>query len=195
MAMTNKQRLNAVRRIETNLRKAAGFNPEGGHYKAILRDLATLKKEFSPEPHPKVPLLGPIVKDGKSVLLQDCTHITDGLGWPAFDDGFRVGLAVVAPESGVVDDNTSSAQGGEAFYFRGDSGIRYWVGHIAEVPAQGRRFKKGEVMTHISRDHPRPHVHLGIDARKLLGGKHLESHTNYTHGATPIGVQLTKATV
>ncbi len=193
MALTTKQKLNAVRRIRAHLKDAEGFNPEGGHYKAILRDLAILEKDLTPAPHPKVPLLGPIVKDGKSILLEDCTHITDGLGWPAFDAGFKVGLAVVAPEAGFVDDNTSSAQGGEAFYFTGNSGIRYWIGHIAEVPAQGRRFKKGEVMTHISADHPRPHVHLGLDARKLLGGKHLESHSNYTHGATPIGVQLAKA--
>lgn len=193
MALTNKQRLNAIRRIRTHLKKAEGFNPEGGHYKAILRDLEVLERDASPAPHPKVPLLGPIVKDGKSVLLQDCTHITDGLGWPAFDDGFRVGLAIVAPEAGYVDDNTSSAQGGNAFYFTGNSGIRYWIGHIAEVPKLNQRFKKGEVMTHISADHPRPHVHLGLDARKLLHGKHLESHTNYTHGAPLIGAQLAKA--
>lgn len=193
MALTNKQRLNAVRRMRAHLKKAEGFNPEGGHYKAILRDLALLEKDFLPAPKPKVPALGPIVAGGTSVLLQDCTHITDGLGWPAFDDGFKVGRAVIAPEDCIVDDNTSSAQGGNAFYITGNSGIRYWIGHIAEVPALHRRFKKGETMTHISADHPRPHVHLGLDARKLLHGHHLESHTNYTHGATPIGVQLAKA--
>lgn len=192
MAMTNKQRVNTVRRIRNHLKNATGFNPEGGHYKAILRDLAILEQEFAPLPHAKVPALGPIVKDGKSILMEDCTHLTSGLGWPAFDAGFRVGLAIVAPESGVVDDNTSGAAGGEAFYFKGDSGIRYWVGHITTVPAQGRRFRKGEIMTHISSDHPRPHVHLGLDVRALTGGKHLESHTNYTHGAPTIGVQLAK---
>lgn len=192
MALTNKMRVNTIRRIRRNLRAAAGFNPEGGHYKAILRDLDVLEQEFAPLPHAKVPALGPIVKDGKSILLEDCTHLTSGLGWPAFDAGWRTGMAVVAPESGVVDDNTSGAQGGDAFYFQGDSGIRYWIGHITEVPKQGQRFRKGQIMTHISSQHPRPHVHLGVDVRKLTGGQHLISHRDYTHGAPLIGAQLAK---
>ena len=195
MPMTNKQKLNAVKRAKSHLRRAEGFNPNGVHYKAVMATLNKLEAEYAGPSEKKVPRLGPIVQGGASVLAQDCTHITSGLGWPAFDDGFRVGRPVIAPESGVVDDNTSGAAGGDAFYFRGDSGIRYWIGHITKVPAQGTRFAKGATMTTISADHPRPHVHLGIDVRKLTGGKHLISHTNYTHGAPKIGEQLARLMV
>jgi hypothetical protein len=139
-----------------------------------------------------IPQLGPIVPDGVPVLLQDCTHITDGLGWPAFDDGFgHVGAPVFAPERVRVYDNTSGAQGGDAFYLVGDSTIRYWVGHILEIPRLNAVFVKGQKMTTIART-ARPHVHLGIDARPLIG-HHLLSHTDYTHGAPKIGVQLAAA--
>ena len=94
----------------------------------------------------------------------------------------------------MVDDNTSGAQGGNAFYITGASGIRYWVGHITSVPALNKRFAKGAKMTAISADHPVPHVHLGVDARKLLG-HHLISATNYTHSAPAIGIQLAKADI
>lgn len=147
------------------------------------------------EPRVTVPALGPVIRGGVSVLVHDCTHITSGVGWPAFDDALYfdrrdVGRAVLAPEACVVYDNTSSAAGGDAFYIRGVSGIQYWVGHITTVPPLNKRFRKGEIMTRISGDHAKPHVHLGVDARKLLGGRHLKSHTNYTHGAPKIGVQL-----
>jgi hypothetical protein len=189
MGLTDKQRVAKIDAALVALKKTTkGYTPNGVHWRTALARLEELRTDLA---RPAVPNLGPIVYAGKSILLQDCTHITDGLGWPAFDDGFKVGLAVVAPEPCVVDDNTSSAQGGDAFYVKGDSGIRYWVGHITTVPALNRRFRKGEKMTTISGDHPRPHVHLGIDARALLG-KHLESHSNYTHGAALIGVQLAK---
>lgn len=195
--MTRKQKLNAVKRAQQHLRAAEGYNPVGVHYKYVMDTLKKLEKEYADPVAPTLNL-GPIIKGGKSILLHDCTHLTGGLGWPAFDDAptftaADAGHPVLAPEDGFVDDNTSGAQGGDAFYFTGKSGIRYWVGHIAKVPAQGTRFAKGAVMTTISGDHARPHVHLGVDARKVLGGKHLVSHTNYTHGAPLIGVQLKAA--
>lgn len=195
--MTRKQKLNAVRRAIQHLKAADGYNPTGVHYRYVREVLESLEKEYK-DAGTKVPALGPIRAGGKSVLLHDCTHVTSGLGWPAFDDdvdfdGNADNLAVLAPESGYVDDATSGAQGGDAFYFRGDSGIRYWVGHITTVPRQGTRFSKGAVMTRVSPDHKVPHVHLALDARKLLKGKHLVSHTNYTHGAPKIGVQLKAA--
>lgn len=143
---------------------------------------------------PVVPKLGPIVQGGKSVLLHDCTHITSGLGWPAFDDGFGAGKVVVAPEACVVDDDTSGSAGGEAFYVKGASGLRYWVAHITTVPKKGTRFAKGRRMTttaNISLGGG-PHVHLAIDARPVIG-HHLLSATNYTHSAPAIGVQLAAA--
>lgn len=150
-----------------------------------------------PPPKPEIPELGPIIDGGKSVLLHDCTHLTSGLEWPAFDDAKffdkrDVGRAVLAPEDCVVDDNTSGAAGGDAFYITGASGLRYWVGHISTVPKLGAKFKKGATMTEISSEHSRPHVHLGIDARPLIG-HHLISHDDYTHGAPTVGAQLEAA--
>lgn len=191
--MTDRQRVAKLdAAIRSLKRTTSGYTqtPNGAHWKTALARLDELRSDLA---RPPVPVLGPIVTGGKSVLLHDCTHLTSGLGWPAFDDGFRVGLAVIAPEALVVTDDTSGSQGGDAFYCRGDSGIEYWVGHITVVPKQGTRFRKGQKMTAISADHPRPHVHLGVDARKLLNGKHLLSHVNYTHGAPLIGVQLAEA--
>ena len=139
----------------------------------------------------RVPQLGPILKGGKSVLKHDCTHYTDGIGWPAFDDMADPGHAVIAPENMVIYDNTSGAQGGDAFYCRGASGMLYWVGHISRVPSQGKFFKKGEVMTYVSGQHSHPHVHLAINSVPLIG-HHLISKTDYSHGAPLIGVQLYK---
>ena len=186
--MTDKQRLAKLVEAERRLKLTTrGYSPNGVHWRTAMALIDEVEADLASH----VPNLGPIVQDGKSILLQDCTHITDGLGWPAFDDGFQAGRAVIAPEACVVDDNTSSAQGGDAFYITGSSGIRYWVGHITSVPALNKRFAKGARMTTISADHPRPHVHLGVDARKLLG-HHLISHTDYTHGAPTIGAQLAR---
>lgn len=190
--MTNRQRDALLRSAMADLRKTTKgytFAPNGVHWRRAFAKLDRLQADLG---RPPVPNLGPIVAGGVPLLDQDCTHLTSGLGWPALDDGFKIGRAVVAPEACVVTDNTSSAQGGDAFYVRGASGIDYWVAHITTVPALGARFAKGATMTRISADHPRPHVHVGIDARALIG-KHLESHTNYTHGAPTIGAQLTKA--
>lgn len=190
--MTNKQRDALLRSAMADLRKTTkGYTvaPNGTHWRRAFGKLDRLQADLGRAP---VPNLGPIVAGGTPLLLQDCTHLTSGLQWPALDDGFAVGRAVVAPEACVVYDNTSSAQGGDAFYVRGASGIDYWVAHITTVPALGAKFAKGATMTRISADHPRPHVHLGIDARPLIG-KHLVAHTNYTHGAPKIGVQLTRA--
>lgn len=188
--MNDKQRLAKLLEAERALKRTTnGYHPLGVHWRTAMRLIDEVQADLS---RPVVPNLGPIYKGGQSILLHDCTHITSGVGWPAFDDGFQAGLPVVAPEACVVYDNTSGAAGGEAFYIKGDSGIRYWIGHITTVPKQFKRFAKGAVMTHVSSDHPRPHVHLGIDARAILG-HHLEAHTNYTHGAPLIGVQLRRA--
>lgn len=133
--------------------------------------------------------LGPIVPGERSVLDFSCTHMTSGLGWPAFDTGWDAYEPVIAPEACYVYDDTSDAQGGDAFYVRGDSGLRYWVAHITTVPALGRRFRRGEVMTRISPEHKTPHVHVAIDARPVLG-RHLTSEKWYRLGAPPIGLQF-----
>jgi hypothetical protein len=186
--MTNKELLVKLRSAHADLRKTEGFNPEGVHWRNALRKIKEIEAALTPQPS-RVPNLGPIVAGGRSILLYDCTHITDGVGWPAFDHVCAAGTPVLAPESIMIYDNTSGAQGGDAFYGRGASGMRYWFGHIAHVPRQGMVFAKGKVMTVVSSDHPHPHVHLGIDAKPLIG-RALISHTDYTHGAPLIGKQL-----
>jgi hypothetical protein len=201
IVMTGRERLALLRAAEKELKLTGqGYiqwskDKKGGHWDRALASLERLERDLLPGVHD----LGPIIKGGKSILLHDCTHITGGLGWPAFDDAptftkADAGHPVIAPENCVVYDNTSSAQGGDAFYIRGDSGLKYWVGHIASVPRLNQRFRKGQIMTSISGAHPRPHCHLGIDARPVLS-HHLVSHTNYTHGAPKIGVQLGVASV
>jgi hypothetical protein len=141
----------------------------------------------------KVPLLGPVVAGGTSVLAQDLTHATSGIPlYPAFDDGWVIGRSVIAPE-GLRVTKQSSAQGGDAFYATGESGVKYWFGHVGQAPLTGKKFRRGDSMARISSDHPRPHVHVGINVELLLGkGKELEHHTNYTHGAPSVGAQLKK---
>lgn len=189
--MTDKQRLALLNQLEEKLKRTQrGYTPNGVNWRSAMVILDELQADAA---GPAVPALGPIVAGGKSILLQDCTHVTSGLGWPAFDDGWVAGKAVIAPEDCVVDDDTSSAAGGgDAFYVKGDSGLRYYIGHITTVPALNKRFVKGATMTLISPEHVRDHVHLGIDARPLIG-RHLVAHTDYTHGAPLIGVQLAKA--
>jgi hypothetical protein len=146
----------------------------------------------APQPKPKVPELGPVWPGGSSVLLHDLTHETEGIpGYPAFDDGWRAGRAVIAPEALFVTEQSGSA-GGDAFYAKGDSKLAYWFGHLDAAPATGRRFRKGEVMgviANILQSQGGPHVHVGIDARALIGHE-FEHHTDYTHGAPTVGEQL-----
>ncbi len=200
MALTTKQKLNAVRRIRAHLKDAEGFNPEGGHYKAILRDLATLEKDLAPKPNPKVPMLGPVVPNGKSILMQDLTHETGGVPHhPAFDDAVgHPGLAVIAPEALTIEyighaTRRDGSPNGRSIHATGASGIHYWIGHVEDVLPVGTKVQKGRKMAVISANHEAPHVHVGVDARKINGGKDLLHHTNYTHGAPLVGVQLAKA--
>lgn len=147
-----------------------------------------------------LPDIGPVRVGGVSVLEQDCTHITSGLGWPAFDDCFGQGVRVIAPEPLTVIPNPAtgalwtSSNPGDAFYARGDSGLIYWYGHLDRLHAVGTRFKKSALVGLTCENHigGGPHCHVAIDARPVLG-HHLVSHSNYTHGAPKIGVQLAPA--
>ena len=190
--MNDAEQLKLLKSAMADLRKTKkGYERTAPNWDNAFDKLEKLAVDLRPHVS-KVPKLGPCRKGGKSVLLHDCTHYTDGVGWPAFDDVASAGTPVLAVEDMIVYDNTSGAQGGDAFYTRGASGMLYWYGHIAAVPAQGRRFKKGATMSTISRDHPIPHVHLGINSVPLIH-HHLISKTDYSHGAPLIGVQLARS--
>lgn len=139
---------------------------------------------------PIVPPLGPLSKGGRSVLDQDCTHATSGLRYyPAFDEVWGAGKTVIAPEPLTVT-KVGSSNPGHAFYADGLSGIKWWFGHLTGSPAVGTKFVKGQKIG-STLDFHAPHVHCGVNVEKLWGkGQQLAHHTNYTHGAPRIGVQL-----
>ena len=161
-------------------------------WKPLLRHIPPAGKKLLPQT-PVVPNLGPVVKGGKPVLDHDCTHPTDGIPlYPAFDDAFSQGAAIIAPEDIVVT-RPSSSQPGQAFYCTGKSGLRYWFGHLDRTHAAGVTFRKGTSVGRVSPNHVGggPHVHVGVNVETLWGkGKQLAHHTNYTHGAPTIGAQL-----
>jgi len=140
------------------------------------------------------PALGPVWSGGKSLLDHDCTHATGGIPlYPALDDAFMAGKAIIAPEALYVT-GQSSSNPGDAFYAQGSgSGIKYWFGHLVTAPPNGRHFDVGEVMGHVLGHDVGggPHVHVGLNVEELWGGgKQLSHKTNYAHGAALIGEQL-----
>ena len=193
--MTDRQRAAVLARARKNLeRTKEGFDAyeesgRGTAWKAALADIDLLLRDLKAS---QVPALGPVVAGGRSILDQDLTHATSGIpGYPAFDDGWVAGKEVIAPEPLQVTQQ-SSAQGGDAFYATGASKIRYWFGHVDAAPLTGKRFKKGDVLARISAQHPRPHVHVGINVQSLVGFELLHN-LNYTHGKPTVGAQLRKA--
>lgn len=145
---------------------------------------------------PRVPPLGPVLKGGRSVLAHDLTHATGGLKfYPAFDDGFGfAGASVIAPEKLEVTQigGTVRRDGkpdGKSVRATGVSGIKYWFGHLEGVPKVGDRLIKGQKIGRISSNHELPHVHVGLDARALIGHE-LVHKLNYSHGGPTVGLQL-----
>jgi len=179
-----------------NCRIPAANNPSrAGQYAMDLYGQALVRKEYEAN-KPRVPQLGPVWVGGVSLLRQDLTHMTSGklLGeyntYPALDDAFWRGTNIIAPEPLTVTQQ-SSADYGDAFYATGVSTMKYWFGHLERAPITGAKFAKGAYIGRVG-PHPRPHVHVGIDARPLIGSV-LQHHTNYTHGAPLVGVQLYEA--
>lgn len=150
-----------------------------------------------PKPVP-VPDLGPLYRDGASVLNHSLTHNTDGIpGYPAYDDGWIAGRTILAVEDFVIS-RSSSATPGDAFYAVGKSKLQYWYGHLVSAPSVGREFKKGDMVGNIMyQANDKSHIHLGIDARPLIGHSLLYGATghgpDYTYGSPTVGTQLREA--
>lgn len=202
--MTDRQRLAKLRAAVTQLKATtAGYRkaPTGVHWRTAFALLEELEADLSAPPPPPVPALGPVVKGGQTVLEHDLTHITDGLTadgsvWPAFDDAIgHPGMVVIAPEPGVVTGHGHAKRrdgrpdGQSVNVFVGQSGIEYWIGHVENVAPVGARVRKGGRLGTISPNHEQPHVHVGVNALRLVG-RDLEHHTDYTHGAPTVGAQL-----
>ena len=197
--MTDKERLALIRRIERTLAKTGQGHiqwvKEGKpptHWKRALADLNRLERSLK-DP---VPALGPVWVGGKSILEHDLTHATSGLVlYPAFDDAFNQGRVIIAPEAMTVT-RMSTSRPGLAFFAAGRSKIDYWFGHLDRTHPAGTKFRKGDAVGKVAANNigGGPHVHVGINVERLLGpGRQLAHHTNYTHGAPLIGVQLRKA--
>ena len=198
--MTDKQRLALLREAVDHLESTkqghvqwAADGRTGPHWKEAMRELKALEKSLIPV---AVPQLGPVWVGGPSVLRHDLTHLTSGIPlYPAFDDAFVQGRAIIAPENLEVIAPSTSSNPGEAFYARGRSRIRYWFGHLDRSPSIGAKFAKGVMVGRVAPNSigGGPHVHVGVNVELLFGqGKQLLHHTNYTHGAPTIGEQLRK---
>lgn len=183
---------------------------EGGYDRHAPRWQKAMKLIDSVEQalHNPMPVLGPVLKGDKSLLLWVPTHETGGLHpitgsyYPAFDSGFgQVGRTIVAPERLRVR-RQSSAAGADAFYATGASSIEYWFGHLVRAPATGTWFDKGGAMGTIARiaqSDGGPHFHCGLDCRKLIGHDLVWGRTghgpDYTFGSPTYGQQLAKALI
>lgn len=194
--MTDRQRLALLRKATKELKLTSqGYvqwsqDKKGGHWPAALLALNKLEIDLDT----KVPDLGPIWRGGKSILLHDLTHATSGIPlYPAFDDAFRQGEIIIAPEAITVCLRETSAHPGEAFFACGRSKLDYWFGHLDRTHALGTKFAKGDAVGRVAANSigGGPHVHCGISIERLIGeGRQLKHHTNYTHGAPLVGAQL-----
>jgi len=195
--MTDKERLALLNDSIEELKKTdVGFPKKvvaGTHWAKAMRGLNKLAADLKPDPI-VVPVLGPVWAAGKSVLLQDLTHNTDGIArYPAFDDGWVAGRVVIAPEDLEVISPQTSSDPGHAIYCRGKSKLRYWFGHLDRSHSIGAKFNKGDALGKIMwQPNEKSHVHTGINIELLPGcsGKELAHHTDYSHGAPLVGVQL-----
>lgn len=150
-----------------------------------------------PKP-PLLPDLGPLVIGDPSLLDISLTHRTSGIDhYPAVDAGWRAGRTVLAVEDMHVVFPPTSSRPGAAFYAEGKSGLSYWYGHLVFSPILGRVFHKGEPVGTIFNQGVDSHVHLGVNARGLIGFDLLYGKTghgpDYTWGSPTIRTQLKEA--
>lgn len=144
-----------------------------------------------------IPQLGKLTQGGRDLLDLRLTHKSSGFPnpghpdsvFPAIDAGWYTGLDVYAVENMTVT-QASSANVGDAFYAMGESGIEYWYGHLVYAPAVGRDFSKGAKVGDIA-PHPNgPHVHMGMNAKRLIGR---DLVYGYSLGVPTVGQQFEAA--
>lgn len=167
--------------------------PNAGSYALDAICLGLIQEEFA-QTRSWIKV-GPVFRAGVSILQHDLTHETSGIPlYPAFDDAFGAGIAIIAPEPITVT-RASSSNPGDAFYADGVSGLRYWFGHLVLAPSVGSKFEKGQTVgkTCVNKQGGGPHVHVGVNVERLWGkGMQLLHRTNYTHGAPTVGSQLAR---
>lgn len=86
-------------------------------------------------------------------------------------------VKVFAVEDGTIDSDAIGAQGGEAFFFTGVSGQRYWYGHLKDKASPGK-YKAGDVIGTLLPSGNYPdikghviHLHLGVQGAADIGAK------------------------
>lgn len=200
--MTNKamkQRLLAAKEhLENTKISGAEFarTGKGSEWVAAYKDIDTVIKALVPP----LPNLGPLYAGAPNTLDIDFTHMTSGLGWPAFDVALTgdpgPSIPILAPEFMVVDTKDSSASPGEAFYATGRSGLRYWFAHLKNDWPLGTKLSKGVVVGHTlpTSVGGGTHLHLAIDLRPVTG-RHARygrdgDGPNYTHGPYTLRTEL-----
>ncbi|GIV03990.1 MAG: hypothetical protein KatS3mg015_2820 [Fimbriimonadales bacterium] len=195
--MTNKQRVAAIRRARRHLHAAAGYRPDGKHYREIDKILDALEADFAAKP--KWADIGPVTAGGPSLLDMSLTHKTSGIPlFPAVDLAWGAGIPIYAPETLTIDTKDTSANPGNAVYATGRSGLRYWIGHIDRDWPLGTVLAKGSLIgkTVSQPDPKKNHAHIGVNAEALLGkGKQFKygrdgNGPDYTLGAPTIREQL-----
>lgn len=180
-----------------------GYDPRAPRWREAMERIDWVEAGLMP---PAMPYLGPIIPGGKAISLEAPTHNTDGLynspnvpgghngsHYPAFDFGWSAGKTVIAWEPLTVT-GQSSAMGADALYATGESGLRYWLGHITRAPVTGTKIRRGVKISTIAAIPGADHGHLGIDARPLIEkdfkwGRH-GNGPDYSFGAKTIGQQL-----
>jgi hypothetical protein len=181
-----------------------GYRPTAPRWKEAMQLIDEVETHLA---KPPAPWLGPVCAGDKPLSLYALTHETAGLydppivasHFPAVDLGWFVGRDVLAPEALHVT-GQSSAQGADAFFALGESGIEYWFGHIVRAPANGVHFLRGQRMGDIAwipANDGGPHLHCGVNAMRLIG-KDLRWGRNgngpdYTYGSKTVGRQLSEA--
>jgi len=198
--LTDEQRLAKLVRAEQLLKNTEhGYTPEARRWKQAMALIDEVEASLERPPTPPVPALGPVKPGGKTVMLHQLTHNTDGFTgvWPAFDDtNVSVGTSVLAPEACKVIDHTGS-DGGVGFKVRGASGIIHLFLHCASRPPMSASFVKGAKLSSVARitaTQGGPHIHYALDTRPLIK-KWLKygrdgNGPDYTYGSPTVGVQL-----
>lgn len=190
----------ATKRARRSLHAATGYNPLGGHYRDVDRYLNSVEAEMKRRITPPLPDLGPLYAGAPGTLDLDFTHMTSGLGWPAFDVALTgdpgPSTIIIAPERMTVDTKDSSASPGEAIYTTGASKIRWWFAHLVDDHPLGKVFQKGDV---IGKTLPTTvgggtHLHLAVNIIPVTG-RHARygrdgDGPQYTHGPYTLRTEL-----
>lgn len=198
--MNDKQIATRTKRARRDLHAATGYNPVGGHYKAVDKYLDDVEAEMKRRLTPPLPNLGPLYAGAKATLDWDFTHMTSGLGWPAFDVALSgdpgPSTVIWAPETLTVDTKDSHSTPGEAFYATGRSGLRWWFAHLQKDWPIGTVLAKGAV---IGKTLPTDigggtHCHVAINLVPVTG-RHARygrdgDGPNYTHGPYTLRTEL-----